>query len=168
MSNHKQLILKTLPLLGQDDLRMIIESAKALLQDAPLAAEARHQERHTEMMWSALTDVFRERAKQQVSPYHVVKKGKLVVELRRAVDHIDLLLNEWLAPQRAQTVERFAFYKLFARLTFDWLRRANVPPSPTSLCRNADKFAGLVDNAFPGYVQAGQARLIVRLTRLTG
>lgn len=162
MSQNKDIVLSILPVLSNADLVEIRTAVQALIGIPDTAQNLRYSSR-AEMMCSALRFVFRRKVNgYNVPPFTVLQKKKTVcAAIVKSAEMVDFYLNEWFKSETIQTTQRIAMYRLFAGLTIDWLMRADIPPSVQSVCQNADKFAALIDVAFPGYVRSGNAKLIL-------
>ena len=52
-------------------------------------------------------------------------------------------------------------YRLYCKLVIDYLKYLKIPVSITTAVKHSDKFVGLVDNAYPGYVEGGMVNMLL-------
>ncbi len=85
----------------------------------------------------------------------------LVNQLEASLDLINVFINK-NAPSVTKG-QRRVLYRVFVRALYSWLIEADIPVNSKTLITNLDKLPGIVDRAFPGYIQAGLLGAIVSL-----
>lgn len=155
-----KMIKQLLPTLSSESLRQVHEATSALLGMSDTAQERQSQSR-VEMLCDALRTVSEAERSFHVAPYGALKRTNMSKKLQTAVDTLDSEIDQWFAPERATRVQRIALYRLFGILSTQQLSISQIPVSLNSVCGQAGRFFGLVDNAFPGYIRAGRIDVIL-------
>ena len=78
------------------------------------------------------------------------------VALVKRFKEVVLFLDEFLELNGAKTKDKRRLFRLFSRIMVAWLDSIpNVPVTPLTVVRNAEKFPSLIEEQFPGYLRAG-------------
>jgi len=115
------------------------------------------------LFYDRLTVVLLDQCKIAVAPLHVLnaampKQYKMVQKISA---ELYALACEW-NPSRVRN-RNFAIgvFHLYVKLVVGYLRDCQVPVSVKTCLQHSDKFVGLVDKAYPGYVVSGTIALVV-------
>jgi hypothetical protein len=109
-------------------------------------------------LWQEINDCLR--TKQPLQPY-LDKAGHR--KLITAAEAVDLLTLQAL-PGRPTRIVRLAMRQLLLRCLRDHLEDRNIPQTASTMVQNCPSLAHAVDNAFPGYLQAGLLHKLVQTT----
>lgn len=98
-----------------------------------------------------------------ILPLHVIRKRqqKIYKEIEKAATFLYAISERW-NPDKSRT-RNFAIgvFHLYCKLVIRYLREVNVPISLKTSLQHTDKFIGLVDMSFPGYVESGMIKMVI-------
>ena len=102
--------------------------------------------------------------KSAVPPVLSILKKDTIIEVRNALT----FLLDWLKDALREPVRRTEiqpWFALFGELLVTFLEERKVPLSMLALIRQAKTVPSLVDQAFPGYIQAGVLKTVIMAMR---
>lgn len=119
-------------------------------------------DQYTVLLYDRVVDIF-QHEKISVAPYSVLKSvdAKTAKAVNTTATKLYQLACKWNSSKARQRNFTVGVFHMFVKLTISYLRDCRVPVSVKTVFQNADKFEGLVDRAFPGYVQAGLMNLAI-------
>jgi hypothetical protein len=92
------------------------------------------------------------------APFYMFKNATTTESYREKIKTIDVFLSD---PDLTKQ-ERYAILRLSADLLCRDLRNNNVGLIPGTLCRCVHRIPMLINQAFPGYQQAGLLRMLIK------
>lgn len=109
------------------------------------------------LLYNELSQTILRKYSVKTIPWNVLK-NKQPKQFKDLVN-ATLWLDEWFtrvlkrAPTRLESIKLFS---LFSELTISWIEKIpNTPVTMKIIIQNTDKFPGLIDRAFPDYLEAG-------------
>lgn len=116
-----------------------------------------------ELFYKRLRNYLHTQCKISTTPLAVlkttsVKQYKAVLSMS---DFLYSVATDWNTDKKMQRNFVVGVYHLYCELTVQYLQKCGVPVSLKSVLQHADKFVGLVDASFPGYVAAGTIRIVI-------
>jgi hypothetical protein len=98
-----------------------------------------------------------------IPPIHIIKKvtKKTYNEMEKAASFLYGISESWNVDKSRTRNFAIGVFHLYCQLTVGYLRQTRVPISLKSVLQHTDKFQGLVDMAFPGYVESRMIKIII-------
>lgn len=120
-------------------------------------------EEHVRLFYERLTNILLNQEKLGVAPLNVLRKAQpaIYANVKKVASYLYKLSAEWNEEGDRQRNFSIGVYHLYAQLVVAYLKDCRVPISAKAVLQHQDKFIGLVDRAYPGYVEGGLMRLIV-------
>ena len=110
-----------------------------------------------------LSNALRVECSLAISPYHKLKPllPKIHRQLVSCATDLFAMSEKW-NPNKKNT-RRFAIgiFHLYSDLVINYLRDCRVPVSLKTSLQHAEKFTGMVDKAFPNYIESGAIRMVI-------
>ncbi len=85
--------------------------------------------------------------------------GKMV---NKVAAEIYAVAVDWNTERTVKKTYVVSVFNLYARLVIAYLQECKVPTSLKTVLQHSDKFIGLVERAFPGYVEAGLISVVLK------
>lgn len=157
---RKNIILKILPKLSQNDLRQIKTHLDFLLQTTNKVNQLEDKKIFYDIIGSIIYQKTRDR-----TPFYNIF---IVSKHKKILDHAFSFINNYfnsitsnIKIKKSTKIVRQKFYMTFAKLIVAYLDRINVPISMSAVLKCVEKFPGLLDSEFPGYLEAGLVEKIL-------
>jgi len=117
----------------------------------------------TRMFYGRLTEVLLYNEKIAMAPLGVLKRmqPKQYANVRKIAALLHDLSLEWNPSKVRGRNFTVGVMHLYCKLTVQYLRDCSVPISAKAVLQHGDKFVGLVNRSFPGYVKSGLIHLVV-------
>ena len=120
---------------------------------------------HTNLFYDRLQNVLKTECKIATMPLSVLKKRlpKLHAKVVHAANSLYATAEEWNPDKTKIRSRNFAIgvFHLYCKLVVSYLQEIKVPVSLKTSLDHVDKFVGMVDNSFPGYVDAGMIHIVI-------
>lgn len=115
------------------------------------------------LLHGRLENVFRRECNMSILPYSKLKAifPKAARNLRHVANTLFVLSERWNTDKARTRNFTIGVYHLYCKLVVSYLRDNRVPVSLKTSLQHIDKFEGLVDKAFPGYIENGMISVIV-------
>lgn len=96
-------------------------------------------------------------------PLSILRKSKPGVyrAIVLATNFLYGVSEDWNKDRIVQRNFVVGVYYLYAKLVVQYLREVRVPVSVKTILQHTDKFIGLVDNSYPGYVTGGLIKMVI-------
>ncbi len=120
-------------------------------------------EEYVLLFYSQLRNYLQAECAIATPPLSIIRKSKPTV-YRAAVLATNFLYGvsqDWNKDRVVQRTFVVAVFYLYAKLVVQYLREVRVPVSVKTILQHTDKFVGLVDQSYPGYVQAGLLKMVI-------
>lgn len=117
----------------------------------------------TQLFYQRLRQYLQMECKINTAPLAVLKttSAKQYKAVLSMADFLYATAADWNTDKRMQRNFVVGVYHLYCELTVQYLKKCSVPVSLKSVLQHADKFVGLVDESFPGYVASGTIRIVI-------
>jgi len=142
------------------DIRQGNYSAKAAAQTENTAFLSKD---YTDLFYDRLTDVLLHQTKVGVAPLHVLRKAQpaQAKQAVRVANDLYAIACEWNPNKVRGRNFAIGVFHLYVKLTVQYLQDCKIPVSAKACLQHVDKFVGLVDRAYPGYVKSGLIHIVV-------
>lgn len=110
-----------------------------------------------------LKNILQNECDLSILPYHKLKtiSPKVHRDLCRVANELFATAERWNSDKARTRNFAIGIFHLYAELVVNYLKKSRVPVSLKTSLQHVDKFAGLVDDAFPGYVESGCISMVV-------
>ncbi len=142
------------------DIRQGNYSAK---QGAETEVKAFLSKDYTDLFYDRLTNILLNECKVAVAPLGVLRRmqPKQYKLVKQAAVDLYVIACEWNPTKVRGRNFAIGIFHLYVKLVVEYLRDCKVPLSVKTCLQHTDKFVGLVDRAFPGYVAGGLIHIVV-------
>ena len=98
-----------------------------------------------------------------ILPYSKLKalQPKMYRQLSLVATELFAISERWNTDKGRTRNFAIGTFHLYAELTVQYLRDRNVPVSLKTMLQHVDKFPGMVDVAFPGYVESNCITMVI-------
>ena len=120
-------------------------------------------EEYVTLFYSQLRNYLESECAIATPPLSILRKSKPGV-YRAAVLATNFLYGvseDWNKDRIVQRNFVVGVFYLYAKLVVQYLRDVRVPVSVKTILQHTDKFIGLVDNSYPGYVMGGMIKMVI-------
>lgn len=158
-----QSVLRDIQLLSKADQRKVHVGLSALLGATP-APQKTESEKVTEsskvgkyenLLYDNIAQLLSSKYQINLPPFKLFSNSNNHAQFSK----VSLSLNEYLSSlitdRAIRLEERSMFYHLYAKLVTDDLEDIGAPVSVKSIVNGFERFPGLLDRAFPGYIRNG-------------
>ncbi len=112
------------------------------------------------LFYDALSHAISEANGKKHLPYPVFKKNRYFPMYKKKLPDVLKFLGENLPTLKR--IERMYLFGIVSNVLVTNLQDIKIPVSIGAACRHLDRVPELMDNAFPGYIQAGLLRMLVQ------
>lgn len=118
---------------------------------------------YTQAFYNQLQQYLENHCKIAAPPLSVVKKQspKTYGNVVQCANQLYAVAEDWNTVKTMRRNFVTGVYYLYSKLIVDYLRTVKVPVSVKTAVQHSDKFIGLVDNAYPGYVSGGMIDMVI-------
>jgi len=118
---------------------------------------------YTQAFYDQLRQHLENQCKIPTPPLSVIKKQspKMYGDVVTCANYLYATAEEWNTSKVMRRNYVTGVYYLYARLVVDYLRTSKVPVSAKTAVQHSDKFVGMVDTAYPGYVEGGMMDVVI-------
>lgn len=145
-------IISALPLLPAEDLRKIAAIASGLDPGKAAPRGSSQESDFARDLYEALSKELSKAYQLSSAPFNMMPKG-LRQHFERGAETA-LLVNQRWFPRQTRG-ERMSMAQLYAKLILDYIREAGMSPHWRTLSWALGILPQIVDDAFPGYAEAG-------------
>lgn len=148
------------------DIVALLGGGEGPADDTPTARAAGVSDRNVAGVYEAIVAALEAAvaAPSAMPPLSVAMKRN-AAELRAATSACDLMLSHH-ASEHLRAAARNALYHACSRIVLEHMRRASIPVTLRTLTQQMANIASIMDDAFPGYANAGLLRIV--LDRMVG
>lgn len=129
-----------------------------------LGSKSKSTEAYTVAFYNQIKIHLELRCKIPAVPLSLLRKTspRVYSDVVKCASALFTIAQDW-NPSERQLRRNFVagVYHLYARLIVDYLQRVKVPVSVKTVVQHADKFVGIVDQAYPGYITGGAINMVV-------
>ena len=157
-------VFMALPHLSGAELRDVHMRASALLSIGPktdVIGPARGEDSFVRDLYIALGDLLQKRICVRSMPFHVFIKQAAYQQFLPAAQFAEEANGQWFPKQNK--AERLSMVMLYARLVLDDIASRSQPAVWRVISAAVLNLPQIVDQAFPGYAEAGLLGIIHRL-----
>lgn len=122
--------------------------------------------RRLEAFYSALAETAKRHLSTSSAPVSEYLKRSKGAVLREASESVDAFITECFG-SHLRLRDRILIYQLYAKLMAEYLIEINAPISINSMLNTHRRFPGVLNRAFPGYLQSKEGKQLL-LGRLRG
>lgn len=118
---------------------------------------------HVRLFYERLKTYLLDKKLCSVAPLNVLQQSQpqQYSQVKKLAGQLAECASEWNTDNTRQRNFSIGIYHLYVQLVVEYLQGARVPISVKAVLQHGDKFAGLVDRAYPDYIKAGLMPLIV-------
>jgi len=156
-SSNVNTVLDALFLLNTQELKTVHTAVAQLLEVAVPFNKKNNNNVNIDLFYSVTTGHLQRRFGVQVQPSYRAQASTmwpLVKTAYASVEQVMSTLAATTSPADLNTA-RIRIWWWYSELVIDYLLEIKVPVSTKSFFNMSSKFAGLLDRAFPGYVESG-------------
>lgn len=156
----KDQIIKALPKLSQKDLKQIKIRLDFLIQ----ATNDSKNSRDKELFYATICEVYCHKTKNKLPFFTIFIKSKNKKSLDQTYLFITNYFNSFTSNIKIKgsiKIARQKFYILFAKLVISYLIEQKLPVSIVTILSHHEKFPGLIEIQFPGYIESGLVQEIL-------
>lgn len=141
------------------DIRMGNYSAKAAAEQTTLNLG----KDYTQLFYSRLENILTNDYQIKMMPFNVVKSTQRsqYKNIEKCAAELYEIACEWNPSKIRNRNFTIGVYHLYSKLVPAYLKDCKVPVSAKACLQHVDKFVGLVDRAFPGYVAGGLIGIVI-------
>lgn len=144
-------------------------NARELKEVSILATELRNRKglmgmrAEDELFFYSLSEVLSDRLSIRLPSLMVMKKTSRSAynKFYEVLDYINEWTDNVMAPHRVTRSLRRKLYLIFTDLVADEVQRLGLPLAFTTLVQQYENLPGIVDQAYPGYAQAGMLHILL-------
>ena len=110
-----------------------------------------------------LKNVLMQQCDIQILPILVIKKRqpKIYQDIKKVTSFLYIISERWNTDKSRTRNFTIGVFHLYCKLVVGYLRQNRVPVSLKTSLQHTEKFVGLVDLAFPGYVENGVIKIVI-------
>jgi hypothetical protein len=149
----KNNILKVLPKLSQDDLKQIRTRLDFLLQVTNKVSQLEDKK----IFYDIMSNIIYQKTGNKPLYYNIF----ITTKHKKFLDHAFSFINKYfdnittnIKIKKSVKITKQKFYVTFAKITIAYLIKIDVPISVSSVLKCVEKFPGLLNSEFPGYIEA--------------
>lgn len=118
---------------------------------------------YTQAFYNQLRDYLQTHCKISTTPLSILKTTtpKTFNDVVAAANFLYAVADEWNTDRTMQRNFVVGVYYLYIKLAVSYLRECKVPVAVKTVLQHTDKFVGLVDNSWPGYIESGIVKVII-------
>ena len=132
-------------------------------QDALNEAQGTISDTYVLLFYDRLKTILESECDLHILPLHVIRKRqqKVYKEIEKATAFLYSVSERWNLDKSRTRNFAIGIFNLYCKLVIEYLRQIKVPISLKTSLQHTDKFVGLVDMAFPGYVESGMIKVVI-------
>jgi hypothetical protein len=140
-----------------------IRRGKAAVSEAVGKLGKNPPDAYVDLFYSRLANVLTQEISLRVSPPNVLRNTspKIYRMMTAASAQLYSISQDWNPSGVRGRNFTIGVYHLYCRLVVEYLRKNNIPVALKTCLQHTDKFLGMVDDSFPGYIKAGTIRLVI-------
>ncbi len=118
---------------------------------------------YTEAFYNQLRQYLEMKCHINTPPIRILKgrQPKVYANVVKCANALYVVAEDWNTARTMRRAYVTAVYHLYIKLAIQYLKDSKVPVSATTLVQHSDKFVGLADQAYPGYVDGGMMNVIL-------
>lgn len=171
MSESVSSILKKIQLLTKADQKKIKLAIDAIIghDEVPSLKSPTVTDSREEIFYGLICQFMTNKYSSNPTPFKLFKAGNHYPRFKHCITTLDAYLDTLLKTSVIRREKRVTFYNTYLDLVSSDLEGMNVPVGINNLLNTVDRFPGILDKAFPGYVRNGLfMKIITRRQNLSG
>jgi len=115
------------------------------------------------LFYGRLLDILLHQEKTAAAPLGVLRKAapKQYALVKKCAATLYQTSCEWNPTRTRGRNFTVGVFHMYVKLTISYLKDCGVPVSAKAVLQHLDKFVGLVDKAYPGYVKSGLIHVVI-------
>jgi hypothetical protein len=115
------------------------------------------------LFYDRLKDLLLGQEKTSVAPLHVLRKAqpRQYALVKKCAAELYKIACEWNGSRVRHRNFTIGVFHMYVKLTIQYLKDCSVPVSAKAVLQHSDKFIGLVDRSYPGYVKSGAMHIVI-------